>query len=223
MEQNAQKEITAVIFDMDGVLVDSEYVYMKELLKFAQSKNPSATMEELNPMVGLSRRDAWTVMERTVHNGANWKTLRDEYMELDIYSRVDYRAIFREEALPLIRELKKRGYLVALASSTGPKLIARILEETGLRPEFDLVVSGKQFKRSKPDPEIYHYTAKTLGQPEAACFVVEDSTVGIQAGKAAGMTVAALIDDRFAFDQSPADYRVRSLSEILGYLPEKRK
>ena len=60
-------------------------------------------------------------------------------------------------------ELKKRGYKVALASSTGPKLIARIMEETGMRPVFDLIVSGGQFKQSKPNPEIYHYTAKTLG------------------------------------------------------------
>ena len=79
--------------------------------------------------------------------------------------------------------------------------------------------SGGQFKQSKPNPEIYHYTAKTLGIPEEECFVVEDSTVGIQAGKAAGMTVAALEDDRFGFDQSQADIQIRQISEILKFLP----
>ena len=59
-----------------------------------------------------------------------------------------------------------------------------IIEETGMRPFFDLVVSGKQFKQSKPNPEIYHYTAKTLGVPEEECFVIEDSTVGNRGGQA---------------------------------------
>ena len=88
-----------------------------------------------------------------------------------------------------------------------------------MRPWFDLVVSGRQFKRSKPDPEIYHYTANTLKVSEAECFVIEDSEVGIEAGKAAGMTVAALRDDRFGFDQGKADYLMESLIEILDYLP----
>ena len=202
------KKISAVIFDMDGVIVDSEFVYMDYLLEFARKKNPEVTMDQLNPMVGLSRKDSWTVMKNAVDNGQTWEELRDEFAVLDIYSQVDYKKIFRPEAYTTAMELKKRGYKVALASSTGPKLIARIMEETGMRPVFDLIVSGGQFKQSKPNPEIYHYTAKTLGIPEKECFVVEDSTVGIQAGKAAGMTVAALEDDRFGFDQSQADIQI---------------
>ena len=98
------------------------------------------------------------IMVNAIQNGQTWEELLDEFRQLDIYSQVDYKKIFRPEALTVAKELKKRGYLVALASSTGPKLIARIIEETGMRPCFDLVVSGGQFKRSKPDPEIYHYT-----------------------------------------------------------------
>lgn len=217
MEQ--QKKFCAAIFDMDGVIVDSEIVYMDYLLEFAQKKNPNVVMEQINPMVGLSRKDSWTIMEQAIQNGQTWEELLAEFRVLDIYRHVDYRKIFRPEALTVVKELKNRGYRVALASSTGPKLIARILEETGMRPWFDLVVSGGQFKRSKPDPEIYHYTAKTLGVPEAKCFVIEDSEVGIEAGKAAGMTVAALLDDRFGFDQSKADHQMTSLLEILEYLP----
>lgn len=211
-------KIRAVLFDMDGVIVDSEFVYMDYLLDFARTKNPDVTMEQLNPMVGLSRKDSWTVMARAVNNGETWEQLKDQFSILDIYSQVDYKKIFRPEAYDTAVELKKRGYLVALASSTGPKLIARIIEETGMRPVFDLIVSGKQFKQSKPNPEIYHYTAATLGVPDGECFVVEDSTVGIQAGKRAGMTVAALKDDRFGFDQSLADYRIDRISDILDYL-----
>lgn len=89
------KKIRAVIFDMDGVIVDSEIVYMDYLLEFARIKNPKVTMEELNPMVGLSRKDSWTIMEKAINNGENWEELRDQFSALDIYSQVDYKKIFR--------------------------------------------------------------------------------------------------------------------------------
>ena len=208
----------AAIFDMDGVIVDSEIVYNEYLLAFAQTKNPAVVMDDINPMVGRTKKDSWLIMEHAINNGQTWEELFEEFRVLDIYQHVDYQKIFRPEALVVVQELKKRGYRVALASSTGPKLIARIMEDTGMRPWFDLIVSGGQFKQSKPDPEIYHYTAKTLKVKEEECFVIEDSEVGIQAGKAAGMTVAALRDDRFGFDQRKADHHMDSLMEILDYL-----
>lgn len=72
------KKISAVIFDMDGVIVDSEFVYMDYLLEFARKKNPEVTMDQLNPMVGLSRKDSWTVMKNAVDNGQTWEELRDD-------------------------------------------------------------------------------------------------------------------------------------------------
>lgn len=213
------KKLRAAIFDMDGVIVDSEIVYNEYLLEFAKTKNPAVVMEDINPMVGRTKKDSWLIMANAIDNGQTWEELLDEFRVLDIYKNVNYKKIFRPEALTVVKELKARGYLVALASSTGPKLIARIMEETGMRPWFDLIVSGGQFKQSKPDPEIYHYTAKTLKVKEEECFVIEDSEVGIEAGKAAGMTVAALRDDRFGFDQSKADHMMESLMEILDYLP----
>lgn len=213
-----QRKMRAAIFDMDGVIVDSEIVYNDYLLAFAQSKNPAVTMDMINPMVGRTKQDSWMIMAEAVNNGQTWEELLADFRVLDIYSKVDYKKIFRQEALTVVKELKKHGYKIALASSTGPKLIARIVEETGMRPWFDLIVSGGQFKQSKPNPEIYHYTAKTLGVAEEECFVIEDSTVGIEAGKAAGMTVAAIRDDRFGFDQSKADHQMDSLLEILDYL-----
>ena len=194
------RPIRAVLFDMDGVMVDSEFVYMKYLLEFAREKNPAVTMEDINPMVGRSRQDSWMVMERAVDNGESWETLIKEWAGRDIYSRIDYRKIFRPEMKTTVQELKRRGYTVALVSSTGPKLISRIVEEVGMRPEF------------------YHYTADTLGIREDECFVVEDSTVGIEAAYRAGMSIAGLKDERFGFDQSKADYHIDSISDILKYL-----
>ena len=64
-------------------------------------------MDQLNPMVGLSRKDSWTVMKNAVDNGQTWEELRDEFAVLDIYSQVDYKKIFRPEAYTTAIELKK--------------------------------------------------------------------------------------------------------------------
>ena len=85
---------------------------------------------------------------QAVNNGENWETLIREWADRDIYSQIDYRKIFRPEMKTTVQELKRRGYIVALVSSTGPKLISRIVEEVGMRPEFDLIVSGNSSSRA---------------------------------------------------------------------------
>lgn len=210
--------IKAVIFDMDGVLINSEPEYLQFNLEFAKTKNPKVTLEDLFCMVGSSREDAWTCMERAIGNGQTWEELRDEFRRFDVYSSMDYRRIFRPEARELMKDLKAAGYRLALASSTQMAIIERVLKENEIFDYFDVIVTGAMFKRSKPDPEIYHYTAGQLGVKEEECFVIEDSTYGVTAAHRAGMTVAALIDDFFHFDQSLADYRIRNLSEVMNLL-----
>lgn len=208
--------IKAVIFDMDGVIIDSEPVYLEKDLEFARTKNPDVVLEDLYGMVGSSRKDAWSCMARAIHNGQTWEELRDEFRDSrDVYSEMDYRKIFRPEIPGLLEELKKMGLRLALASSTGIDIIERVLRENEIRSCFEVVVTGAQFKRSKPDPEIYHYTAAQLGIPEDQCLAIEDSTFGVTAASRAGMKIAALIDHRFHFDQSLADYRMESLNEVL--------
>lgn len=213
--------IKAVIFDMDGIIIDSEPVYLEKDLEFARGKNPDVKLEDLYGMVGSSREDAWSCMERAIHNGQTWEELRDEFRQLrDVYAEMDYRKIFRPEIRVILDELKEKGLRLALASSTGMEIIERVLAENNIRHYFELVVTGAQFKRSKPDPEIYHYTAAQLELPEAQCLAIEDSTFGVTAASRAGMKVAALIDHRFHFDQSLADYRMESLNEIPGIVQE---
>lgn len=211
--------VQAVIFDMDGVLIDSELEYLKFDLEFARKKNPEVTLEQLYGMVGSSREDAWSCMAHAVNNGQTWQELREEFRQRDVFAEMDYRAIFRKEAVGVLKELKRRGYHLALASSTQMDIIDRVLTENEIKEYFEVIVTGAMFKRSKPDPEIYHYTANKLGVSERECLVIEDSTFGIQAAHSAGMVIAAVVDDRFGFDRSLADHQIRRLEEILE-LPE---
>ncbi|MCI8951081.1 MAG: HAD family phosphatase [Lachnospiraceae bacterium] len=211
--------IQAVIFDMDGVLIDSEGIYLEDLLQFAQRLNPQVKREEIVSTVGKTAKDTWEIMANAVKNGQSWQELRQTYRRLShVTDNIDYTSIFRKEAKGLLFELKKRGYQLAVASSTHRQLVLHVLFQNGILDYFETVVTGDQFVRSKPDPEIYHHTAKILKTAETDCFVLEDSTVGIRAAHDAGMKVAAVIDNRFGFDQSLADYQVEKIEDILQYL-----
>lgn len=216
--------LKAVIFDMDGVIIDSEIEYLKRDLEFARTKNPDVKMEDLLGMVGSSREDAWSCMVKAIKSDKTWQEVRDECRSnRDVFSEIDYRAIFRPEIPGILRMLQQMGLRLALASSTNKELILRVLEENGIRDFFEVIVSGAQFKRSKPDPEIYHHTAELLGLSEKECLAVEDSTFGVTAAYRAGMPVTALIDERFGFDQSLAGWRMHKLEEVLDIAEKLQK
>lgn len=210
--------IKAVIFDMDGVIIDSEGAYLEYIYEFAREKKQDIQIQELYGTVGATKKDCWEIVERAVGNGQSWDQLRQEYHERGIWKRafeeVDYKAIFRPEILEVMDELQNMGLKLAVASSTGLEQVKRILSMNHVWERLELAVSGEMFKRSKPDPEIYLHTASELKVDPSCCLAVEDSTVGITAGKAAGMKVAALIDNRFGFDRSLADRELSNLREI---------
>lgn len=210
--------IQAVIFDMDGVIIDSEGVYLNYRLEFAKKKNPDVKLEQLFPMVGATKKDSWEVLKQAVNNGQTWEELRAQFRQRDIYSEIDYQSIFRTEVTETLEQLKKEGYHLAVASSTHLELVERVLMENKIYSYFDFVVSGNQFERSKPNPEIYLHTAKNLGIRPSKCLVVEDSTIGITAAHRAGMKIAAILDDRYGFDQSLADYKVSRVKDVLEVL-----
>ena len=195
--------IKAVIFDMDGVIIDSEGIYLNYLYEYAKTKNPEVTLESLHGTVGTTKQDCWMVVEKAIHNGQTWQELHDEYLGrwTDIFNVMD--------------RLKAEGFRLAVASATNIEQVERILKENGVASRLERMISASTFKRSKPDPAVYLYTAEQMGLQPEECLVIEDSTVGITAGHCAGMTVAALIDNRFSFDRSLADYELNSLEEIV--------
>lgn len=213
--------IKAVIFDMDGVIIDSEMGYTRLVYDFAREKNPDIRIEQLYPIVGTSNQRTWEIVRDVIGNGQTWEQLREEYREIDVYKKIDYRELFRPEIIDVFEYLKANRYQIALASSTGRKIVDRVLNENEIMPYFDVTICGAEVERCKPDPLIYCSVAQALGRNCEECLVVEDSTYGVTAGHRAGMTVAAVRDNRFNFDQSLADYhidRVRDVIEVLDKL-----
>jgi len=180
--------IESVIFDLDGVLVDSEIWWDDVRVAFAASHGR-----------------AWTAADRTAVMGANsaaWARIMRERLDLDLDDRVIERAVvdgvverYRREGAPpiegAIEAVRRIGAErpVAVASSAHAEVISAALEATGLTGWFAVVVSSDEVAHGKPAPDVYLETARRLGVEPAACLVVEDSYNGVLAASAAGMTV----------------------------------
>lgn len=210
--------IKAVIFDMDGVLIDSEIIYLNHMYEKLRLLYPHIERKALFAVVGSTTKRTMEIIGDLIGEDVNSDSFKKMYERLWSDCRLDYPAILRQGVPELLKELHDRGYLLALASSTSRKGIEEVLTSCGLKNIFDYVVSGEEFKESKPNPEIYLHTAAVLKCDPKECLVVEDSTYGIMAGHSAGMTVAALIDDRFGLDQSLADYYIHGLGEVISVL-----
>ena len=222
--QNNREEIRklmmkALIFDMDGVIIDSEPGSMEQILAFVRSKRPEVTRKELYQIVGRTSRDVWTRIAGAIGWGKDWLASRTEYREVwqPVHPHtVNYHEIFRPAALDILKWAREKGMRTAVASSTAYEKVKTILTQVGVAPYLDVIVSGEQFKESKPNPEIYLKTAQLLGALPKECIAIEDSTVGITAAHRAGVKVIALRDDRFDFDRSLADGEIGALEEFIG-------
>ena len=210
--------IKAVIFDMDGVLNDSEIVYLNHMHEKLKLKYPDIRRDALFAVVGATAKRTKEILSGVIGEDANSQEFQELYAGIWADCRPDYPSILRKEVPELLKEIQSRGYLVALASSTSRAGIEEVLTTCGLKEYFNYLVSGEEFKESKPNPEIYLHTADALQCSPGECLVVEDSTYGVMAAHGAGMTVASLIDERFGFDQSLADYHIPGLGEVLEIL-----
>ncbi len=208
----------AVIFDMDGVIVDSEYFYMGELEAYATDMGFDVDPGLFAAQVGKSHQDFQRLLR-------DWWRAAGRDLSLDAAERTyedwaegrpcDYRSMLFEGAAETIRELARRGTRVALASSSPMVNIERVLGECGLADAFEVKVSGEQFRQSKPEPDIYLHALDLLGLPAGRCCCVEDSVPGITAGKRAGLHVIARREERFGFSQGAADTIIDTIPQLL--------
>lgn len=208
----------AVIFDMDGVIVDTEKFYLDTLARLFEAEGIEVPFEELCVTVGASYKDFKRNLVRWFELGGEHLAEEEALARYNVWeerNQPDFAALLNHGVVETIAELKRRGVRVALASSSPMSNILLVLEACGLSDAFELVTSGEQFHESKPNPEIYLHTLENLGLPAGDCCCVEDSVPGITAGKAAGLTVFAKREDRFGFTQEAADRIIDAIPDLL--------
>ena len=186
----APAQIEAVVFDMDGVLVDTEHLWDEVREELTAEWGGRYTPEAQQAMMGMSSRE-WS---RYLHDVVGLREPPDV-----INGEVVRRMLARYEAdLPVVpgavdavRALASAGYRLAVASSSNRELIDTVLRRLGLTELFEVTVSSEEVARGKPAPDVYLEAARRLRVEPGRCAAVEDSASGIRSAHAAGMRVIA--------------------------------
>lgn len=212
------KAIDAVVFDMDGVLVDTELVNIEVMEDFFRERGAVVDRGVLFSIVGASGHVFWNTLRE--HSGVEMtaRAIEETFREYVKARNLPYINYLNPGAAELLAHIEERGYKLALASSTEYEKVMRIMTQCGVADFFEVIVTGDMFLESKPDPKIYLMAAEKLGVAPARCLAVEDSGFGIESATRAGMTVVAKREERFGGDQSQAKYIVDDLIEIRDIL-----
>ena len=179
----------AVIFDMDGVLVDGEPIYYEAASALLAEDGLTLPLDQYKQYMGT--KAGWDELARDLDlpRPASYYRERGYVLVAAAYAAVD-------DALPgaveLVRNLQRLGLPLAVASSTYSANVAVCLDRLGIADAFTAVVCGDDVTNGKPDPEIYLRAAERLGVDPARCLAIEDAPAGIRAAHAAGMTCWAV-------------------------------
>ncbi len=205
-----------IIFDMDGVLVDSEPLFLMAINRLVANHGEAPISEEENEeyLLGTTVEETW----RRLKGLRNLPGTTEDY--INQYNGV-VRQVLREELHPqpgvttIIDECVKRGLPKAVASSSLRKWVQLKLETIRLQNSFDVILGGDDVTNGKPNPEIYRLAAQCLGLRPRSCIAIEDSPVGIQAAVGAGAyTIAVRTHSTRNMDISQAHLILDSLVQF---------
>jgi len=203
-----------VIFDMDGVLVDSYWAHLKSWQIVAAQEGRQITEQDFAATFGRTSREI-------IAGWPNANYTEEQIAELDRRKEAAFRELLSARFTPMpgagqmLQRLAEAGFRLALGSSGPPENVALVLDRLGCRDRFAAVVHGMDVHRGKPDPEVFLLAAQRAGLQPADCVVVEDSPLGIQAAHRGGMKAIGLVSTGRTPEQlAEADLVVRHLDEI---------
>lgn len=207
-------EQLGVIFDMDGVLVDSGWAHRQAWYDLAEKEGLEMSDEFFTRTFGMQNDTIIPMLRAAISRQdlerlSDWKEQR--YREL-----VESRPAASEGVLELLRDLKANGFRLAIGSSAPRANLDVFWTSLGLADYIDVRVTKEQVREGKPAPETFLKAAEQLGLPPRCCAVVEDAVHGVEAGKAAGMRVVAVTTTRTKEELSLADRVVDSLAELAA-------
>src|SRR5215216_3624788 len=203
----------AVIFDLDGVLADSEPWWNQIDAKLLSEHGVSYRGEYHRNVLGVSYRLAVEFYKNAFHISASVEELMRRRGEIATDFFANHVGLF-PSAKTTLEQLREMKLHLALATSSLSASARPFLDRTGIGSIFRVVVTGDEVQRGKPHPDIYLRTSKKLGTSPEACLVIEDALAGIAAAKAANMRVAAIPDTRFV---DPREYK-KQADYVLGSL-----
>jgi beta-phosphoglucomutase len=206
--------IKGILFDMDGVLVDSEEYICKASIEMLGEKGVDAHPGDFIPFVGMGEN-------RYIGGVAEKYGLKVDIDEVKARTYEIYETLVKGKlkalpgALQFIKSCRSSGLRLALATSTDKVKMEINLREIGLsRSDFDAVINGLEVERKKPFPDIYLMAAERIGLAPSECLVAEDAVSGVRAAKAAGCKCLALLTSFNAMELKEADWICSTLADV---------
>jgi HAD superfamily hydrolase (TIGR01509 family) len=207
--------IDAVVFDLDGVIVDSEQVWDEVRERYTGEVGGTYTASAARDMMGMSSREWSAYMAQCLGVPGTPEEINAEVVRRMLERYGDAPPLI-PGAVDAVRRLAAQWRL-AIASSSNPELISIVVAAAGLDDAFPIRVSSQEVARGKPSPDVYLEAARRLGVAPAACGAVEDSHNGIRSAKAAGMFVVAIPNPHYPPEgeaMAQADVLLGSISEL---------
>lgn len=219
-------EIKAVLFDMDGLMVDTESLSTEAFINSSKAQGYNMTKEETLKVLGYTKASIYQFwidyFQGTKVDGKKLVDDHYEYIENVLYTVGPEKLPYVEE---LLKYLKENNYKVAVASSSDTADIKNNLEKTKLEKYIDEIASGAEVENGKPAPDVFLLAAKRLGVDAKDCLILEDSKAGVKAGKASGAMVF-MVPDMFTVDkecEDTADRILKNLGEVIEILEGKNE
>ncbi len=214
----------AVVFDMDGVLFNTEIVCMKAWMAVAERRGLSGMEEIFNQVIGLNANDSRLIVLKAYGEDFDYPGFRQEAAEF-------FQKDIRENGLPvkpgvpeILEWLKGSGYKVGLASSTRSESVLSHLKQAEMEDYFSVVVTGDMIEHSKPRPDIYLLACSRLGVEPEQAYAIEDSPNGVRSAHAAGMWTI-MVPDMIAPDEEMRRLSrviLKDMTEVMAYLQQKK-
>lgn len=210
----------AVIFDMDGVLFDTERLCINAWDYAGEKMNISRTGDMVFKTLGVNVATVNRILKEEYGESFSIERFRkycDEYMN----------SFFAQNKVPvkdglynILEHLKKKNFKIALASSSSKKTVMRNLESAEITDYFDVIVSGDMVEKSKPEPDIYLKAAELLGLPADECYAVEDSKNGLKSANSAGCKTI-MVPDLWQGDEETDKFifaKCNDLNEVIDII-----
>lgn len=177
----------AVIFDMDGIIFDSEKLVLDCWEKIGEKYQIAGIREVFQKCIGTNKTKTKEIVFEHYGESFDYDTFNKEASDLFHEYEALHGLPMKKGVRELLEYLKEKGVVIGLASSTRLAVVESELKEAGLYDYFQVVMGGDQLQRSKPEPDIYLMTCEKMGVAPCSVFAIEDSYNGIRAAHSAGM------------------------------------
>lgn len=218
MREMLNDKIKAVLFDLDGTLVDSMWMWKTIDIEYLSRYQIELPEDLAQSIEGMSFTETANYMKARFQIPEDVEIIKATWNEM-AHDKYAFEVPLKNGAYDFLKQLRKQGIHLAIATSNSRELAETVLRSHQILDWFDVIVTGCDVKVGKPAPDVYLMAAQFLGVKPEECLVFEDIPQGIIAGKRAGMTVYA-IEDAYSIDlneekQRLADYYIRDYNDLI--------